>query len=125
MDTDETQIRELLENWARAVREVDMPRILARHTEDIVMFDVPEPLQSNGMEAYRATWDLFFQYSKGGPNSFNIRDMRVTAGDRVAFVTAILTIYGSALRLSVGLRKEGGQWMVAHEHHSYPVKIDT
>jgi ketosteroid isomerase-like protein len=23
------------------------------------------------------------------------------------------------LRLTVGLRKEGGRWLIAHEHHSY------
>ena len=24
------------------------------------------------------------------------------------------------LRLTLGLRKEGGRWTVAHEHHSFP-----
>jgi ketosteroid isomerase-like protein len=24
------------------------------------------------------------------------------------------------LRLTVGLRKEDGRWLVAHEHHSFP-----
>ncbi len=24
------------------------------------------------------------------------------------------------LRLTLGLRKEGGRWVVAHEHHSFP-----
>jgi ketosteroid isomerase-like protein len=27
---------------------------------------------------------------------------------------------GNRLRLTVGLRKEGGRWVVAHEHHSFP-----
>ena len=25
------------------------------------------------------------------------------------------------LRLTIGLRKEDGRWVVAHEHHSYPL----
>jgi ketosteroid isomerase-like protein len=26
------------------------------------------------------------------------------------------------LRLTIGLRKEAGRWLVAHEHHSFPDK---
>jgi ketosteroid isomerase-like protein len=29
---------------------------------------------------------------------------------------------GNRLRLTIGLRKEDGQWVVAHEHHSFPSK---
>jgi hypothetical protein len=27
------------------------------------MFDVPPPMQSKGIEAYRKSWDLFFSWS--------------------------------------------------------------
>jgi uncharacterized protein (TIGR02246 family) len=121
--TDEDAIRRLIEDWAAAVRGVDMDGILANHADDMVMFDVPEPLQSIGIDAYKETWDLFFQYSNGGPDSFNVREMQVAAGDRVAFVTAILTIHGGPLRLTVGLRKDNGRWLIAHEHHSYAAKV--
>jgi len=124
MTPHETEIRTTIENWAAAVRAKDMDGIMADHAADMVMFDVPEPLQSLGLEAYRATWDLFFRYSDGGPNSFNLTELKITAGDTVAFATAILTIFGSALRLTVGLRKEGGRWLIAHEHHSYAAKLD-
>ena len=43
MTQDEARIRELIEGWARAVHEGDLPRVLADHAEDIVMFDVPPP----------------------------------------------------------------------------------
>jgi uncharacterized protein (TIGR02246 family) len=120
---DETQIRSMLEAWAQAVRDIDMDGILANHTEDIVMFDVPVPLQSRGMDAYRKTWDLFFQYSKGGPDSFNLIEIEISAGDDVAFAHGILGIEQTRLRLTVGLRKQNGQWRIAHEHHSYPQEI--
>ena len=48
---DETEIRDLIEAWAWAVRDGDMAAILANHTDDMVMFDVPVPLQSKGMAA--------------------------------------------------------------------------
>jgi ketosteroid isomerase-like protein len=34
---------------------------VAHHTDDIVMFDVPMPLESGGVEEYRKTWELFFR----------------------------------------------------------------
>jgi len=40
VDSDEKQIRSLLENWAKAVRKKDIDGILVYHTDDIVMFDV-------------------------------------------------------------------------------------
>ena len=121
---DETEIRNIIETWAAAVRAGDLKGILANHTDDILMYDVPEPLFSRGMDAYRETWELFFKYSKGGPGSFDIVELTVIAGDSVAFATAILEIVGTRLRLTVGLRKKGGRWLIAHEHHSYAVKLD-
>jgi uncharacterized protein (TIGR02246 family) len=124
MDANEALIRTLLDGWAKAVRAKDMDGALAHHTDDIVMFDVPMPLQSRGMEQYKATWDLFFAGSPGGPGSFEVTELQVTAGETVAFGHAILTIAGSQARLTVGLRKENGRWLIAHEHHSYPLELE-
>jgi ketosteroid isomerase-like protein len=60
----EIQIRQLIEDWAAAVRSGNIPKILAHHSDDIVMYDVPEPFQSIGIEAYRKTWDTFFAYTR-------------------------------------------------------------
>lgn len=122
--TDEVQIRTLIENWAKAVRAKDMDGALAHHTNDIVMFDVPMPVQAKGMDEYRKTWDLFFAHSPGGPGSFDVTDLQITAGETVAYGHAILKIFDSTARLSIGMRKENGQWLIAHEHHSYPLKIE-
>jgi uncharacterized protein (TIGR02246 family) len=122
--TDETQIRELIENWAKAVRAKEMQGVLARHTGDIVMFDVPVPLQSKGMDAYRKTWELFFDHNPGGPGSFDITELHVTTGETVAYCHALVNIFDSTVRVTIGLRKEDGQWLIAHEHHSYPVELD-
>ena len=121
--TDQMQIRSLVSRWASAVRARDMSGALAHHTSDIVMFDVPRPLQSKGMKAYEKTWELFFDNSRGGRGSFNIDELKVTAGDTVAFAHGLLRIGGSKApvgRLTMGFRKEKGQWRISHEHHSYP-----
>ena len=108
---DETEIRALLERWAAAVRARDMPAILADHSDDIVMFDVPMPLESRGIAAYRDTWDLFFRYSRGGDRAFNIVAAEIEAGDRVAWCNCILGIEDTRLRLTVGLRRVAGRWI--------------
>jgi uncharacterized protein (TIGR02246 family) len=126
--TDEDAIRDLVENWARAVRLKDLDGILANHSPDILMFDVPPPIQSKGIEAYRKTWDLFFSWSQDS-KIFDINEMNITAGNDVAFVTALMRCAGTEangdkielpFRLTIGLRKIDGQWIVMHEHHSIP-----
>jgi ketosteroid isomerase-like protein len=119
--SNEKQIRTLMEDWAAAVRSKDMTGALAHHADGIVMFDVPLPLQSHGMDEYRKTWELFFASNRGGPGSFDLTDVHITAGETVAYCHALLRIFDSTARLTMGLRKERGQWLVAHEHHSYPL----
>jgi len=119
--SNENQIRTLMEDWAAAVRSKDMTGALAQHADDIVMFDVPLPLQSRGLDEYEKTWELFFANNRGGPGSFELTDLRITAGDTVAYCHALLKIFDSRARLTMGLRKERGQWLIAHEHHSYPL----
>jgi uncharacterized protein (TIGR02246 family) len=120
---EETQIRALVDNWAEAVRAKHMDRVLAHHTEDIVMFDVPTPLQARGMEEYRRTWELFFDSSPGGPGSFDLTELHITASETVAYCHALVTIFDATVRLTMGLRKDDGQWLIAHEHHSYPIEL--
>jgi len=125
-NSNETQIRKIIENWAEAVRAGDIKDILANHTKDILMFDVPEPLQSKGMAAYKKTWDLFFQYGPPSKDVFVIEDLRITAGEDVAFATGLLRIGGSkkpVCRLTLGLKKIQGKWCIAHEHHSAPHEL--
>ncbi|OEV09655.1 uncharacterized protein (TIGR02246 family) [Streptomyces sp. Amel2xB2] len=131
MTEDERDIRELIEDWARAVHEGDMDTVLADHADDIVMFDVPPPDDGvRGIDAYRATWPPFFAWQRGGAR-FELVSLDVTAGADVAFAHALLRCGteqdlraqpGARLRLTFGLRKEGGRWTVAHEHHSFPLR---
>src|SRR5262249_47634187 len=116
--------------WAKAVRSRNIDGILAHHSADIVMFDVPPPLESRGIEKYKETWDLFFSWAQDS-GVFDILEMSVTAGTDVAFVTAIMRCAGweptgekteLKFRLTIGLRKLDDHWVVMHEHHSVPSK---
>jgi uncharacterized protein (TIGR02246 family) len=126
--TDAQHIEDLIRAWAIAVHAGDLPTVLADHAPDIVMFDVPPPKQGvRGLEAYRETWPGFFEWQASGA-VFEIESIDVTAGAEVAFAYALLRCgtpedFASdpdqRLRLTVGLRKDAGRWIVTHEHHSF------
>jgi ketosteroid isomerase-like protein len=124
-NSNETAIRNLIDDWSNAVCEGDIDRVLANRAADIVMFDVPGPLQEKGIDAYRKTWTLFFACNPPGPDRFRISELEITADDHVAFAHGLLTIGGgdAHCRLTIGLQKIGGLWRVVHEHHSMPIKL--
>jgi ketosteroid isomerase-like protein len=128
--TSQSQIRAIIEAWADGVRRHDFTAILANHDQDIAMFDLPPPLQHHGMDEYKKTWDLFFQFHKPS-QAFDIEELTITAGADVAFAVAIMRCgtgavsspgekSGFLFRLTIGLRKLNGNWCVTHEHHSLP-----
>lgn len=131
MSDNEQEIRDLIHRWAAAVRAGNLEAVLADHSKDIVMFDVPPPDDGvRGLDAYRETWPPFFKWLRSGA-SFEIVSLDVTAGEGVAFAWALLRCGtedelredpDNRLRLTIGLRKDGGRWVVAHEHHSFPDK---
>jgi uncharacterized protein (TIGR02246 family) len=131
MTDDEAEIRALIERWAEAVHAGDIDGVLADHSADIVMFDVPPPNDGvRGIDAYRAVWPPFFEWQLRGA-SFEIVVLDITAGDDVAFAHALLRCGTpeeleqdpeNRLRLSLGLRKQNGRWVVSHEHHSFPAR---
>ena len=126
---DEAAVRAVVETWLAAIRRRDMEGIVQNHSPDFVMFDVPPPFQSRGLEAYRTTWDLFYSWASD-PVLFEPTEMSITAGANVAFVVATMRCAGSSeaneepegldFRLTVGLRKIDDRWTITHEHHSVP-----
>jgi uncharacterized protein (TIGR02246 family) len=129
--SDDFKIRRLVEEWAHAVRNRDIEAVLADHVEDMVMFDVPPPVELRGIDAYQDSWLPFFKWLENESGTFEIVRLDVTAGETVAFATALLRCGTKAslakddtpqLRLTVGLRKIDGAWKIAHEHHSFPAE---
>jgi len=122
----EQQIRNLVNNWAKAVRAKDITGILAHHSPDILLFDVPEPFLSKGIDAYRISWEEVFFPWYGNDGNFEVNDLQITAGTDTAFCTGIISCSGTTdgekvslkVRLTIGLAKSNGHWTVIHEHHS-------
>ena len=126
----EAQIRRLLDDWAGAIRAKDVAGVLAHYTADSVTFDLAPPLISAGadaagLQAWFATWH--------GPIAYEIRDLQVTVGDDVAFCQGLARLSGTKtdgekpevwFRLTLGLRKLGREWRIAHQHESVPFYMD-
>jgi uncharacterized protein (TIGR02246 family) len=130
LSKNQTEILALIERWSAAVRKEDRAAIRRDHDADMLMFDVPPPFLSRGLDAYMATWEPFFSMAEK-PVAFDFHDIEITAGEDVAFATAT----GSCVyfdrermrqplqfRLTMGLRKIDGSWRVMHEHHSVPAE---
>jgi uncharacterized protein (TIGR02246 family) len=125
--SEEAAVGRLIEEWAAAVRRKDMKGVLRHHAPDMLMFDVPPPFQIKGLDAYEKSWALFYSASPNPP-TFDIVELNVTAGSDVAFATAAMRCVwvhddksnDLDFRLTLGLHKIDGQWMILHEHHSVP-----
>ena len=127
MDT-AREIEQLVRAWAHAVHAGDLDAVVAHHSDDVVMFDVPPPEDGvRGLAAYAETWPAFFAWQASGA-LFEIVELDVTAGADVAYVWALLrcatpeqlaTTPDRRLRLTLGLRRDDGAWVIAHEHHSF------
>jgi ketosteroid isomerase-like protein len=128
--TDDEQIRILIERWVAAVQNLDLDGVVADHTADVVMYDVPPPFRGNrGIDEYRDSWPQFFEWLRSGA-VFELEELKVVAGADVAFAYGLLRCgkpedfakdADYRLRLTVGLRKHGDRWVIEHEHHSYPI----
>ena len=122
------EIEKLIRRWADAVHTGDMDTMLADHGDYIVMFDVPPPHDGvRGLAEYEETWPGFFAWQATGA-SFEIVELYVTQAEDVAVAWALLKcgtpdeladVPDRRLRLTIGLAKRDGQWVVTHEHHSF------
>ena len=120
----EAEVRELLEAWTKAVRARDIEKVLAHHSADIVMFDVPPPEQWRGIKKYRESWELFFKYFPREGGVFDIEDMEIAVSGDLACGYGLLRCGKPGdtfpVRLTVCLRRVDGAWTIVHEHHSVP-----
>jgi len=124
---DEAAISALVESWVKGCTK-NIDGILAIDSPEILRFDLPGPIRSTGIEAYKRTWDVCFSWSQES-GAFNVTEMNIAAGYDVPFVAALVRCPGTAsseekeelrFRLTIGLHKIGDQWIVTHEYHSLP-----
>jgi ketosteroid isomerase-like protein len=129
---DEIQIRQLVDGWAGAIRDKNIEAAVSHYARDILLHDLAPPLVHRGVDMYKkelADWFASFQGAVG----FEVHDLSITAGNRVAFATSLNHIIGKRtngeetdvwVRATIGFVKNEGRWKVAHEHFSVPFYMD-
>ena len=124
---DDAQIRECIDASAGAIRAKDLNALMAHYAPDVVTFDLM-PLQSQGVDAYRKNFEAWFA-SVQGPIDYETHDLRLTTRDDVAFCHYLGRVKSTRatgektdywVRVTAGLQKMNGEWMVTHEHVSVP-----
>jgi uncharacterized protein (TIGR02246 family) len=125
---EEVQIRWLIDDWAKAARAKDIDAIFAHYAPDILAFDAIAQLQFKGRDAYRKHWEACMSMCSG-PMIFEVHDLEIAARDDLAFGHYLSRCGGTGpdgkeqvgwMRVTVGLGKRSGMWMIVHEHFSAP-----
>lgn len=134
-DNAEAEIRNLLTRWEEAFRAKDADAVMSLYASGdlVVAFDIVPPLAKVGSKAYRQNYEEFFGMFKG-PLRVELRDIRIVAGDDVAFLHCFDRMSGTLqggeefdlwLRVTSGLRRIDGKWRIIHDHVSVPTNFET
>ena len=131
MNTDHQQIHSLLDTWVRGFLAKDVSTVVSTYAEDIVAFDAIQQLRFQGREAYRVHWEACMAMCPGAP-TYQTRELDLQVGGDLALVhylghcggtDAEGNAQGCWSRVTQGLRKRDGRWLIVHEHFSFPVDI--
>lgn len=131
-DTDEAQIRAIIEDYAEGLRNKDVERCVSHYSDDVVRFNLAPPLEYRGKETVRKNLTEWFD-TFSGPIDVDIQGLEVSAGADTAFAYSFNRIGGTKqkgpskehwVRVTIGFRKTDGKWLVNHEHVSVPFYMD-
>jgi len=125
---DETQIRQLIADQAKAICSKDLDAILAPYSKEVINFDVKPPFQTRGADAWRQTWAACLPYF---PDSAEVemRDLRIFVGGDLALahwlwhLTGVERNHPAAqiwMRSTGCYQRNEGRWQIVHEHCSVP-----
>ncbi|MET0976792.1 MAG: nuclear transport factor 2 family protein [Leifsonia sp.] len=130
-EIDATEIGWLLTKRASAMVAMDADYLVSRFAPGSSTFDLTPPLNGHGSAATDANglrdWFAGFEDSI----EYAIRDLAITVGGDVAFAHSIERFSARPiggrrfeiwLRVTTGLRRTGGRWLITHEHRSTPAE---
>ncbi|MFE2218423.1 YybH family protein [Streptomyces canus] len=130
-EADEAQIRQQIDKIVEGLREKDLQGLERLYTTDVVSFDVEPPLQHVGVAAKARNWANVFAFFE--TVTYEVRDLVLAVGDDVAFGYAFARLGGTLkngtatsgmwVRITYGLRKIDGAWLIAHDQVSVPLDI--
>ena len=80
--TAETETRQLIDRFQRAIRAKDLNEVLSVYASDIVSFDLVPPMQHVGIAAYRRPWEETFASFEGQIGYPDERNRHERGGDQ-------------------------------------------
>jgi uncharacterized protein (TIGR02246 family) len=132
-EADEAAIHDLLDTKVAATRARDVARATSAFAPDVLSFDVVDPLRHAGADAVRKRAEIWFATFRG-PIAFELRDLRITVGDGVAFAHSLNHAMGELVsggrldmwwRETLCFEKRLGRWIITHVHDSVPFNPET
>lgn len=130
---DAADIRQQIDSLAQAIRAMDLEAVMSSYAPDVVSFDVQPPLRQVGAAGKRKNWIEAFAVFQP-PLDYEIRDLTITVGGDVAFAYSLNRLSGGLpdgtrsgvwVRATLCLVKTDGTWLIAHDHASTPVEVQT
>ncbi|MGA4788648.1 YybH family protein [Nocardia sp. AB354] len=128
---DEAEIRRQIDRVVDGLRAKDLDAVRQAYATDVVSFDVEPPLQHVGITAKLDNWAKVFLFFEDV--DYEIRDLTFTVGEDVAFGHAFARLHGTMtngvansgmwVRVTYGMRKIDGTWLIAHDQVSVPFDI--
>ncbi|GAB2579362.1 hypothetical protein Aab01nite_55140 [Paractinoplanes abujensis] len=127
------EIKEVIEQRAARLSEGDVKAHLAFAAPEVVQFDLAPPLGRRvdtsdpaPIEQWLATFEA--------PPQRRVTQLEITVDGDVAFATSYDSMSGRPrgttddftlwFRVTLGLRRIDGRWLVVHEHESVPFLMD-
>ncbi|WP_174189415.1 YybH family protein [Nocardia barduliensis] len=133
VEVDEIAIRRQIDKVVEGLRAKDLEALRQLYTADVVSFDVEPPLQHAGIAAKLENWAKVFLFFESV--NYEVRDLTFTVGDDVAFGHAFARLSGTLqngaatsgmwVRVTYGMRKIDGTWLIAHDQVSVPLDISS
>ena len=135
MSADEKEIRALFQTVTDGYRQRDPDAAMSPYMKDdrLVLFDIPPPRKVTGYAgSLRSTKD--YMASTEGPLVAEYSDVHVKADKKYAYAHSLMRLAGTfkggkkfefLIRVSDGLEKINGKWLIVHEHSSLPVDLRT
>jgi uncharacterized protein (TIGR02246 family) len=124
----ERELRDLIDERVRAVRERDSDTLAARPAEDVITFDVLPPLNSRGSQATTEHLQAWFD-GYDGPIDYSAHDVQVSAEGNLGFCSFLYHVGGTLktgdqvnmwVRATLCCRRIDGRWRIVHDHESVP-----
>ena len=129
----ETDIRQRVEDWAKALGAKDMEAVMSLYAPDIASFDLDPPLRYVGTDKKRRAWQEFFAVHTGRI-TYEVRELNITTHGELAFVHSLNHVQGALasghisdlwVRWTACFRRIEGVWLVLHDHVSVPADLES